>query len=93
MAVKAYVLIDCTPGEPHDVVDALTKLAGIETAHAVTGSYDVIVFLRVESMAALGNLLSRQIQRLPGILKTTTHVVVERPTARDSGRSKPARRA
>jgi DNA-binding Lrp family transcriptional regulator len=93
MAVNAYVLIDCTPGEPHDVVDALAKLAGIEAAHAVTGSYDVIAFLRAENMAALGDLLSRQIQRLPGIVKTTTCVVVEMPTARDSVRSKPGRRA
>jgi hypothetical protein len=30
----------------------------------------------------LGDLLSRHIHRLPGVLKTTTSVVVEKPVAR-----------
>jgi hypothetical protein len=35
-------------------------------------------------MAELGNLLSRRIQRLKGILKTNTNVVVEPTAARGS---------
>ena len=81
MAVRAYVLVDCAPGTPHRVVAALRQLAGVETAHAVTGSYDVIAFLRAGSMAALGDLLSGHIHRLPGVVRTATHVVVEEPTA------------
>jgi DNA-binding Lrp family transcriptional regulator len=79
MAVQAYVLVDCVPGKPYQIVNALRKLAGVETAHAVTGSYDVIAFVRAESMADLGVLLSRDIHRLPGVVKTTTNVVVEPP--------------
>jgi DNA-binding Lrp family transcriptional regulator len=93
MAVEAYVLVDCAPGKPYEVVDALRKLAGVETAHAVTGSYDVIAFLRAESMAALGDLLSRHIQRLPGIVKTTTHVVVDKTAARGAMERNPGRQA
>ncbi len=58
MGVEAYVLFDCAPGKPHDVVRALTQVAGVEMAHAVTGSYDVIAFVRTESMAVLGDLLT-----------------------------------
>ena len=76
MAVQAYVLVDCVPGAPHQVAEALRKLPGVEMAHAVAGGYDVIAFLRTETMAELGNLLSRRIQRLKGILKTNTNVVV-----------------
>ena len=79
MAVQAYVLVDCAPGKPFEIVDALRRLTGIKAAHAVTGSYDVIAFARAETMAELGDLLSRHIHRLPGIVKTTTNVVVERP--------------
>lgn len=82
MAVHAYVLVDCTPRRPFEVVDALRKLTGVQTAHAVTGAYDVIAFVRAENMAGLGELLSSHIHRLPGIVKTTTNVVVERPAAR-----------
>lgn len=76
MAVQAFVLVDCEAGTPHQVVDALRKLAGVEIAHAVTGTYDVIAFVRTEGMAELGDLLSRRIHRLPGVVKTTTNVVV-----------------
>ena len=76
MAVQAYVFIECTPGKPIQVADTLTKVAGVEMAHAVTGSYDVIAFVRAECMADLGDFLSRHIQRLPGVLKTTTNVVL-----------------
>lgn len=76
MSIQAYVFIECAPGKPTDVGDALARLPGVEMAHAVTGSYDVIAFVRVEDMASLGDLLSRHIHRLPGVLKTTTNVVV-----------------
>jgi DNA-binding Lrp family transcriptional regulator len=93
MAVQAYVLVDCVPGTAHQVVDALTRLPGVETAHAVTGVYNVIAFLRAESMAEMGDLLTRHIQRLKGILKTNTNVVVEPTAAHRSMESDRGRRA
>ena len=93
MAVQAYVLVDCGPGKPHQVADALTKFAGVEMAHAVTGTYDVIAFVRVESMGELGDLLSRQIHRLPGVVKTATNVVVPGTAASGSTGSNRGRRA
>lgn len=45
MAVQAYVLVDCAPGKPFQIVEALRKLPAVQMAHAVTGSYDVIVFV------------------------------------------------
>jgi DNA-binding Lrp family transcriptional regulator len=93
MAVQAYVFVECAPGEPIPVVDALRKLAGVEMAHAVTGAYDVIAFVHAESMADLGDFLSRQIHRVPGVLKTTTNVVVQGAAAHDSTGSARGRRA
>ena len=46
-------------------------------AHPVTGSYDVIVFVEAKDVAALGEFLSTRIHGLPGVLKTTTNVVVD----------------
>ena len=77
MTVHAYVFIDCAPGKPTQVAEALAKIPEVEMAHAVTGAYDVIAFVRAENVAALGDLLSHHIHRLPGVLKTTTNVVVQ----------------
>lgn len=81
MNVHAYVFVECAPGKPTQVADALAKVAGVEMAHAVTGAYDVIAFVRADSVAALGDLLSRHIHRMPGVLKTTTNVVVQERAA------------
>ena len=93
MAIQAYVFIECAPGKPTQVADALTKVGGVEMAHAVTGAYDVIAFVRAESMAELGDLLSCRIHRLPGVLKTTTNVVVGETAANGSTGSDRGRRA
>lgn len=77
MTVQAYVFVECAPGKPIRLADALGKIVGVEMAHAVTGAYDVIAFVHAESLAELGNLLSRHIHALPGVLKTTTNVVVQ----------------
>jgi DNA-binding Lrp family transcriptional regulator len=93
MTVQAYVFVECAPGKPTDVADALAKIAGVEMAHAVTGSYDVIAFVRVASVEVLGDLLSRHIHRLPGVLKTTTNVVVQGAAASGSTESNQGPRA
>ena len=93
MSVQAYVFIECAPGRPTQVADALSGLPGVEMAHAVTGSYDVIAFVRAEGMAELGDLLSRRIHRLASVLKTTTNVVVQGGAGRSatgSDRGQPA---
>jgi len=69
--------VECTLGNATRVAEALVRVTGVESAHAVTGAYDVIAFVRAESAAVLGDLLSRGIHRLPGVVKTTTNVVVE----------------
>ena len=93
MSVQAYVFIECAPGRPAQGADALTGLPGVEMAHAVTGSYDVIALVRAEGMAELGDLLSRPIHRLASVLKTTTNVVVQGGAGRSatgSDRGQPA---
>jgi DNA-binding Lrp family transcriptional regulator len=77
MAISAYVFIECTLGKAGQVAEAMAKLPGVQMAHAVTGSFDVIAFLEIKDVAALGEFITGRIHRLPGVLKTTTNVVVE----------------
>ena len=93
MSISAYVFVECTRGKPSQVADALLKIPGVEMAHAVTGAYDVIAFVTVESMGALADVLSRRIHGLAGVLKTTTNVVVEAGGAGTATRGDRGRRA
>ncbi len=81
MAIRAYVFVESTLGRATQVAEALAKLAGVEMAHAVTGAYDVIALVEAASLSEMGELISQRIHRLPGVLKTTTNVVVESAAA------------
>ena len=76
MAISAYVFIESTPGRSSQVAQSLANLPGVQKAHSVTGSYDVIALVEAEDVTALGQFITRHIHRLPGVLKTTTNVVV-----------------
>ena len=76
MGINAYVFIESTPGKSSQVAQSLARLPGVQMAHAVTGSYDVIALVEAEDVTALGQFITRHIHRLPGVLKTTTNVVV-----------------
>jgi DNA-binding Lrp family transcriptional regulator len=76
MALSAYIFIESTPGKASQVAEAVAKLPGVKMAHAVTGSYDVIAFVEAKDVTAMGELISGRVHRLPGVLKTTTNVVV-----------------
>ncbi len=77
MGIYAYVFVETSPGRPGQVAGALAKLPGVKMAHAVTGSYDVIAFVEAKDVTALGEFISARVHRLPGVLKTTTNVVVD----------------
>ena len=77
MPIRAYVFIETNPGKPSQVVEAVGKLPGVKVVHPVTGTYDVIAFVEAKDVAALGEFISAGVHRVPGVLKTTTNVVLD----------------
>ncbi|HIC95188.1 TPA: Lrp/AsnC family transcriptional regulator [Candidatus Bipolaricaulota bacterium] len=76
MSVKAYVLATVEAGVGVDVVKTLSAIEGVESAHNVTGPYDVIAFVEVADAEALGELVITRIQTVEGIVETLTCVVI-----------------
>ncbi len=42
MAVKAFILIDTSPGKAKEVAGKIRQVPGVSSAHAVTGPHDII---------------------------------------------------
>jgi len=76
MSVKAYILANVEVGLGDDVLEALSALEGVKSAHSVTGPYDVIAFVEVPDTEALGELVITKIQPIEGIAYTLTCVVI-----------------
>ena len=76
MSIKAYVLANVESGMGEEVVNDLLATEGVQSAHNVTGPYDVIALVEVPDTAALGDLIINSIQLIDGVDYTLTCVVM-----------------
>ena len=72
----SYILMQLAPGTAKGAAEAISKIEGVKMAHAVTGPFDVIAFAEVSNLSSLSDLVLSQIQKVDGVEKTQTAVVV-----------------
>lgn len=77
MSISAYVFIQCTAGTAKKVTKELSKIVGVQTAHATTGPYDVVALIEAENVHILGDFILTKIQDIPGVLRTQSNVMVD----------------
>ena len=54
----------------------MAKVRGVKMVHAVTGVYDVIVYLELPDMNSLSELVIRKIQPVKGVERTHAAIVL-----------------
>ena len=74
--IVSYVLVQLAPGNAKVAADRISRIPGVKMAHAVTGPFDVIAFVDVPDLDVLSDLVLSRIQRVKGVEKTQTAVVV-----------------
>lgn len=74
--MKAYVLINASPGRAIEVARSIQGQPGITAADAITGEYDVIAVCQAPDVNAIGQLIVEKIQKIDGVFKTITCLVV-----------------
>lgn len=80
MAAQAYVLIEATAGKGNDIVAALRAMPRTVQVDRVTGPYDVICILDLDSLDDLGPTVRDEIHSIEGIVRTTS-CAVARPAS------------
>lgn len=75
--MRAYVLINVQPGKVRDVVTAVSALEGVRHCDACWGLPDVFAYVEVPDEKALNVLVMDCLQKLEGVDRTETHIVVE----------------
>ena len=76
VVVKAYVLVQSQLGKSRSVAKAAGKVRGVKMVHAVTGVYDVIIYLELSDMTSLSELVVTKIASIKGVERTHTAIVV-----------------
>ena len=74
MTARAYVLIEAQVGKSRDVVAALRALPGVPSVDIITGDFDIIALVEAPDMVSMADLVTGQIQSIPGVTRTITCV-------------------
>jgi DNA-binding Lrp family transcriptional regulator len=75
--VKAFILIDTSPGKAKEVTGKIRQVAGVSSAHAVTGPHDIIAVVEAGDVSALGELVVQKIQSVVGVNRSLTSIVAD----------------
>ena len=77
MVVKAFILIDTSPGKAKEVAAKIRQVAGVSSAHAVTGPHDIIAVAEAGDVSSLGELVVQKIQSVAGVNRSLTSIVAD----------------
>lgn len=75
---QAFILISADPGKLWMIEDSASKVRGVKIASAVTGAFDVIVYVEVADISELGGLITA-IQSIDGVNRTQTAICMKHP--------------
>ncbi len=83
----AFILLNTEIGAEAEVVKALKKVEGVETAFNLWGVYDIIASIRADSMDKLSFIINREIEKISKIHSKLT-MIINDPKASIASRSK-----
>jgi DNA-binding Lrp family transcriptional regulator len=72
MAAKAFILIETAVGRNKSIVNTLKQLKGVTSVDYVTGPYDIIAIVEADNLNDIGDLVTKSIHPISGIIRTTT---------------------
>jgi DNA-binding Lrp family transcriptional regulator len=74
MGTRAYILIETQVGMSKSLAASLRSFDKVVNVDVITGPFDVIALIEAPDMAAVADLVTGQVQRLKGVLRTITCV-------------------
>ncbi|MGJ8667874.1 MAG: Lrp/AsnC family transcriptional regulator [Oceanococcus sp.] len=74
--IRAHVLVEVEQRRSAKVTEELEQLEHVAALYVISGNYDLILELEVDSTGALSRLLD-DIGRLSGVMRTTSSVILE----------------
>ena len=72
-----FVLIKTDPGCTTAVANRVAELASCSEVYSISGQYDLLVKLYVESVDAVGSIIEHEVQAIPHLRETFTILTFE----------------
>jgi len=77
MKMKAYVLINIRAGDIASVIHHMKRVDGVSEAAMTFGPYDGVAIVEAEDIRAIGQIIYKHIQPIPGVIETLTCLAID----------------
>ncbi len=75
--VSALVLVNTDFGVENEVLENVKHVNGVEEAHALRGTYDLIVRVKTQSIDKLRDIIKLGIRQIAGVSGSLTLMLIE----------------
>ena len=72
--ITAIVFVKADTARIPEVAQQIADLDGVSEVYSVTGTIDLIALVRVRSIDDVATTVADQLNKVPGVLDTTTHI-------------------
>lgn len=72
--ITAIVFVRAEVARIPEVAEQIAALDGVSEVYSVTGSVDLIALVRVTRHEQIAEVVSDQLNKVPGVLDTETHI-------------------
>ncbi len=72
--ITAIVLVATEVDRIPEVAQAIADIPGVSEVYSVTGDADLIAMVRVREHDQLAEVIAGTLNKVPGVLSTTTHI-------------------
>jgi len=75
--VAAFILVEAKSGQALSVSRQMAEIEGVVASYTVTGPFDLIVHVEAADFRSVAQVVVTEIQKLAGVARTLTCLVVE----------------
>ena len=72
--ITAIVFVKADVASIPEVAGAIAAINGVSEVYSVTGQIDLIALLRVREHEEIASVVADQLNRVPGVTETETHI-------------------
>jgi DNA-binding Lrp family transcriptional regulator len=72
--VTAIVFVTAEVARIPEVAESIAELPGVSEVYSVTGSIDLIAMVRVSDHEQIAEVVTGQLNKVPGVKSTETHI-------------------
>jgi DNA-binding Lrp family transcriptional regulator len=81
--ITAIAFIKADVSQIPEVAERVAAIPGVTEVYSVTGAIDLIAMIRVRSHDEIADVVTGQLNKVPGVLGTETHIAFRAYSTRD----------